>query len=115
MSETSETPDACIGRLEAVILEMQQQTTMLMKLLQACTPLPTIETEKKLPSHPDNARKPGLLKPGVPQDFSGDQKNGKAFLASCRTYICLVPKAFLDEETKIIWATSFMKTGRASQ
>jgi len=60
-------------------------------------------------------RKKLALKPSFPPDFSGDRATGKAFLTSCRTYIHLCPKAFEDDLTKIIWAMSYMKTGRANR
>jgi len=37
------------------------------------------------------------------------------FLMSCRTYIRLCPEAFADEDTKIVWALSYMKSGRAGR
>jgi hypothetical protein len=50
-----------------------------------------------------------------PSDYDGDRSNGKAFLTSCRTYICLRPDAFEDDATQIIWAMSYMKTGCAGR
>jgi len=49
-----------------------------------------------------------------PPEFSGDRASGKAFLTSCRTYIRLCPEAFEDDSTKIVWAMSYMKSGRAN-
>jgi len=60
-------------------------------------------------------RKKISLRPSLPPDFDGDRSNGKAFLTSCRTYIRLCPEAFDDEPTKIIWAMSYMKSGRAGR
>jgi len=40
---------------------------------------------------------------------------GKAFLTSCRTYIRLCPESFKDDLTKVIWAMSYMKAGRAGR
>jgi len=34
---------------------------------------------------------------------------------SCRTYIRLCPEAFEDDSTKIVWAMSYMKSGRANR
>jgi hypothetical protein len=61
------------------------------------------------------SRKKISLKPSNPPDFDGDRSKGKAFLTSCRTYIRLCPEAFDDEPTKIIWAMSYMKSGRAGR
>ena len=55
------------------------------------------------------------IKPSTPADFDGDRSKGKAFLTSCRTYIRLCPEAFDDETTKIVWAMSYMKEGRAGR
>ena len=60
-------------------------------------------------------RRNASLKPALPPDFSGDRKMGKAFLTSCRTYIRLCPEAFEDDDTKIIWAMSYMRSGRANR
>jgi hypothetical protein len=40
---------------------------------------------------------------------------GMAFLNSCQTYIRLCPKEFPDEQTKIVWAMSYMKSGHAQK
>ena len=54
-------------------------------------------------------------RPAAPPDFDGDRSKGKAFLNSCQTYIRLCPKEFSDEQHKIVWAMSYMKTGRAQR
>jgi len=56
-----------------------------------------------------------LLRPSVPADFEGDQTKGKVFLTSCRIYIRLCPDAFTDDDTKIVWALSYMKSSRAGR
>ena len=80
-------------------------------------PLPTPPARRSpMPSIPASStgRKKLALKPSFPPEFSGDQAAGKAFLTSCRTYICLCSEAFEDNLTKIVWAMSYMKTGCAS-
>ena len=54
-------------------------------------------------------------RPAVPPDFDGDRTKGKAFLNTCLTYFRLCPKEFLDEQMKIVWAMSYMKSGRAQK
>jgi hypothetical protein len=66
-------------------------------------------------TNPSASRRNPSLKPALPPDFSGDRKTGKAFLTSCRTYMRLCPEAFEDDEMKIVWAMSYMKSGRASR
>jgi hypothetical protein len=59
--------------------------------------------------------KKNFLKPSTPSEFDGNRSEGKAFLTSCRTYIRLCPEVFDDDATQIIWAMSYMKTGRAGR
>jgi hypothetical protein len=53
--------------------------------------------------------------PAVPLEFNGDYSNRMAFLCSCQTYIHLHPDNFSNDQTKIVWALSYMKTGRAEK
>jgi len=55
------------------------------------------------------------IKPAPPADFDGDRSKGKAFLTSCRTYIRLTPDMFDNDAQKMIWAMSYMKSGRAGR
>ena len=73
-----------------------------------------IETPIVTTTTPSARRKKNHLKPSTSADFDGDRAKGKAFLTSCRTYIWLCADSFEDDDTKIIWAMSFMETGRAS-
>jgi hypothetical protein len=72
---------------------------------QSCppTPIPT----------PGLGGKKTLLKPSTPSEFDSDHAKGKAFLTSCQTYMHLCPEAFKDNTVKIVWAMSYMKSGRA--
>jgi hypothetical protein len=65
--------------------------------------------------HPVAEQRRPTIKPSPPADFNGDRSKGKAFLQSCRTYIRLSPDTFDSEVTKIIWAMSYMKSGRAGR
>ena len=58
---------------------------------------------------------PRMAHPAVLPDFDGDRAKGKVFLNACQTYFRLCPKEFADEQTKIIWAMSYMKTGRTQK
>ena len=117
-----------IGRvetLEAIIDEMRTDQRATHTLLQdvlaklnPATPLisPQPPRRPSSTSIPNPAgRNKNSLKPSFPPDFAGDRNSGKAFLTSCRTYIRLCPDSFEDEPTKIIWAMSYMKTGRAGR
>jgi len=71
--------------------------------------LPTPTTANSTPS----ASWKTLLRPSAPADFDGDWTKGKTFLTSCRTYIRLCLEAFADDDTKIVWALSYMKSSHA--
>jgi hypothetical protein len=53
--------------------------------------------------------------PALPNEFDGDRSKGPAFLRSCQTYVRLCPDSFSDDQTKIIWSLSYLKTGRAAK
>ena len=55
------------------------------------------------------------LPPALPSEFNGDLSKRPNFLCSCQTYILLCPESFPDDQTKIIWALSYMKSGRAAK
>jgi hypothetical protein len=76
------------------------------------TPLPEPQVVTPKPADPPKFRRP---KPATPPDFDGERTKGLAFLNSCQTYIRLCPEEFRDEQTQIVWAMSYMKTGRASK
>jgi hypothetical protein len=50
-----------------------------------------------------------------PPDYDGDRQKGVAFLNACQMYIWLRPTDFPEEQMKIVWAMSYMKTGRAQK
>ena len=47
------------------------------------------------------------LKPGLPPDFNGDRKAGRAFLNSCQLYMSLCAADFADDAAKIQWTLSY--------
>ena len=55
------------------------------------------------------------LKPSLPPTFDGDRQKGKGFIHACQAYIRLRPDQFLDEQTKIQWAMTYMSQGRAQK
>jgi hypothetical protein len=71
---------------------------------------PVVYDTPPVPEH--KTRRP---KPATPTEFDGDRKKGLTFLHSCQTYIRLCPEEFRDEQTKIVWAMSYMKSGRAAK
>ena len=127
-SEMIEDSPADYGRLinlEAVVddLRSQHEATheVLKDILSRLGPaqaqnVPNPPVRRPTPSPaPSAGRKRNFLKPATPSDFAGDRSTGKSFLISCRTYIRLCPEAFDDDATQIVWAMSYMKTGRAAR
>jgi Retrotransposon gag protein/Zinc knuckle len=54
------------------------------------------------------------LKPASPPDFDGDRTKGRAFLNSCTLYMQLCASEFANDQARIHWVLTFMKSGRAS-
>jgi hypothetical protein len=73
-----------------------------------------VRTTLAPPAPPPSAPIRSLIKPGTPQDFDGDRAKGRAFLNSCRLYVTLSASEFADDQNKIHWVLSYMKSGRAS-
>ena len=91
-------------------IQFEQILTTIAHLSQLTQPLKSTNIPKV---HPE----PPLLRahPVTPPDFNGDHSRGMAFLNSCQTYIRLCPYEFPDEQTKIAWAMSYMKSGCAQR
>ena len=115
--------------IEAQLDEVSNQSRATHELLQDFLSKLNPEVAPTSPQLPSNSRKSSMaslpttsagrkkstLKPSFPPEYSGDRASGKAFLTSCRTYIRLCPESFEDEATKIVWAMSYMKSGRAGR
>jgi hypothetical protein len=54
------------------------------------------------------------LKPGVPPSFDGDCAKGCTFMNSCVLYQLLCAVEFQDDQAKIHWVLSYMKSDRAA-
>jgi hypothetical protein len=91
--------------LQQLMLQQQQQPPSSPKSLPK-TPAP--DSASRTPT----SRAPP---PALPSEFDGDRSKGPAFLRSCQTYILLCPGSFADDQTKILWALSYMKSGRAAK
>src|SRR5271155_5383558 len=74
-------------------------------------PIPIVHTPAPETRHTLLTR---ALRPTLPSEFDGDRSKGVAFLYSCQMYIRLCSDTFPDDQTKITWALSYMKTGRAA-
>ena len=87
-----------------------QILTTIAHLSQLTQPLESTNIPKVCPEPP-----PSRAHPATPPGFDGDHSRGMAFLNSCQTYIWLCPSEFPDEQTKIVWAMLYMKSGRAQR
>jgi Retrotransposon gag protein/Zinc knuckle len=123
-SDFSEDTPATASRLAALeaayekIISDNAETQQLLRkyMRRSVTPVPTTPPAVLSPPTPVSASpRHTAVRPSSPSDFDGDRNKGRAFLTSCRTYIRLCPDSFPDEPTKIMWALSYMKTGRASR
>jgi Retrotransposon gag protein len=120
------TEDERVSTLEETVagmeskLELNQILDTMARLSQNVTTPPVMQSQTlkdppSVPSDPEHAPKLRRPKPATPPEFDGDRKKGLTFLHSCQTYIRLCPEEFRDEQTKIVWAMSYMKSGRAAK
>jgi hypothetical protein len=68
--------------------------------------VPTFDGEENSPLPITHNR----LKPGVPPSFDGDHAKGHAFMNSCILYQSLCAMEFQDDQAKIHWVLSYMKS-----
>lgn len=101
-----------LARFEAEKADLQDKLNVIYKHITQ-TPTHTIDST---PKHPIDLPKTNrIARPSTPLEFDGDRSKGLAFLNSCQIYIRLCADEFPDDQTKIIWAMSYMKTGRAQK
>ena len=114
-SASSKMSDDRVSALEQALSELQAGTQqrfdtilqLLMEQQRQRTPTPPT-----IPSPTPRIRAPP---PALPSEFDGDRSKGPAFLNSCQTYIRLCPDSFSDDQVKITWSLSYMKSGRAAK
>ena len=75
-------------------------------------PIRTPDPETFTPSPSPLTRGPP---PALPSEFDGDRSRGQEFIRSCQTYIRLCSYNFSDDQVKITWTLSYMKSGRAAK
>jgi hypothetical protein len=104
---------------------IQQQLSLLVNLTvhnltqpTTATPSQTVDPPPEQPlllrlaAQPTQGRT--SLKPVAPSEFDGSHHKGRAFLNSCELYMNLTPQQFTNKTSKVHWALSYMKAGRAS-
>ena len=97
---------------EAQVVDMQSKLDQILSALTSNTAPPVVAPIPTLPTTPS---RPNRLNPATPSEFDGDRLHGRAFLNSCETYYRLCPDQFIDEQALIVWAMSYMKSGRAAR
>lgn len=116
------TTEQKLARLEAQQLDNQNTIRQIFEAITLLnqnnqTPEVRMPTSVKptLPPTPSIPSRQRTARPAVPPDFNGDRSKGQAFVNACNTYIRLCPTEFPDDQAKIVWAMSYMKTGRAER
>jgi hypothetical protein len=92
-------------QLQQLLLQQQLNSTPTLLLLPN-NPTPC-SISPKLATRP--------LCPALPNELDRDHSKGATFIRSCQTYIILCLESFSDNQTKIIWALSYMKARRATK
>jgi hypothetical protein len=83
-------------------------------------PIPAPEPSPEQRSFPFSPSPPSpsfaKLRPkaAAPDAFDGDRTKGRAFLTSCQLYLKLCDAEFRDDQARIHWVLSYMKSGRAA-
>jgi hypothetical protein len=107
--EQSELRDVC-----AQMRNLLQTLTSRLENLEFARSEPTTPTSINSIVHPTESQPKSRLKPSTPFDFDGDRTKGRGFLNSCDLYMSLCPSEFIDDQAKILWVLSYMKTDRAA-
>ena len=115
-SHPSTTDSERVSAVERAIIDIRAEQTAYYKKFELLL-LNHVEPKREpTPSDTSSALpKTRPIRPAAPSEFDGDRTKGIAFLNSCQTYIRLCPKEFSDQQAQIIWAMSYMKSGRAQK
>ena len=114
--------EQALSNFETRYLETQKQIQSLADSLQQIQQLllqqQLIALPTPSPKNSDNTLQNLICQaplPALPNEFDGDRSKGQAFLCSCQTYILLCLESFSNNQIKIVWALSYMKSGRAAK
>jgi hypothetical protein len=113
--------EQALSELQTRDVQTQQKLDLLLTHLVPPT-RPSSPPKRDTPS-PSSPPSPGPRRtltgrgpaPALPSEFDGDRTKGMAFLRSCQTYFRLCPDSFSDDQMKILWALSYLKSGRAAK
>ena len=136
--DASAEPDALVAAMDidsriSTIESVQQTTqtqlddhkllleTILKQIASLHVPAPPLATLAPTPTLPlpsasavTTPSTKSRLKPGTPSDFDGERTKGRAFLNSCELYFAMCASEFCDDQAKVFWMLSYMKSGRAA-
>jgi nucleotide-binding universal stress UspA family protein len=104
-----ETLEEEFAQLKAQNMTIMTQQAQILQKLGGTVPALTSPTVTPISGASDSK-----LKPAPPNEFDGSRSKGRAFLTSCDLYVSLVPHQFANDEKAVLWAISYMKTGRAA-
>jgi Retrotransposon gag protein/Zinc knuckle len=108
-----------MAKIEADKEDIRDKLNLIIAQLTQPRNQPPPHTPNTLPNFPtpppDIPKTSRTARPANPPEFNGERSEGLAFLNSCQTYLRLCSEEFPDEQTKIMWAMSYMKTGRAQK
>ena len=121
-------PDPRLNQLEQEMSEVKQLNAVLEQKLDAILSRLTVTGTSNLPHpqppippptspHSESGPTPmghSSLKPSAPNDFNGDREKGRSFLNQCHLYFRLCPSHFPNDQFRIQWTLSFLKSGRAA-
>jgi hypothetical protein len=97
---------------------MNNMFSAIQNSIAALTAAQSAPKQAKLPETPKTtpvaAPAKNRLCPGLPLDFDGNRAKGRNFLKSCSLYMSLCSGNFADDQAKILWVLSYMKSRHAS-
>jgi hypothetical protein len=100
-----------LSELQAQDVTTQQKLDTLINHITSLKPAEPVITPNPCPFFPRSTSSIHGPLPAIPSEFNGDCSSRMAFLHSCQTYIHLCPNNFSNDQTNIVWALSYMKTG----
>jgi Retrotransposon gag protein/Zinc knuckle len=112
-------PTERFRRIEEALGQQQEASRAMQDMMnKLLTQLAAKESHSPDPIPPTTSQTPttnsSKIKPASPSEFDGDRSKGRAFLNSVNLYIALRSTEFADDQVRICWTLSFMKTGRAA-
>jgi hypothetical protein len=111
-------PDERFASLKRDLTKQREDTNDMFSAIQASiaalTAAQSVPKHAKLPETPKTtpvvAPTKNHLRPGLPLDFDGNRAKGRDFLKSCLLYMSLCSGDFADDQAKILWVLSYMKS-----